>query len=924
MSAGDMSLTQSLGGLRIANPDDEEDAVSSPITALPEQPEDNATQQRPPPPSSSHSSVSTVTASSRPAGELLPQLSHEQSYGSDNGSSLGWNPDSYTLGQGESPDSGFRDYRQGSQGTRSDSGSVHSVPQQGSAQVPAGYQPQQAMGYSQHATGYGQGPRQPSQSISAQRPMSQMYNQSNNSASSGFSSQASYNYRQELSSSEGSAGVGLSRSVSSRARPMLGQTPSRESSRSYRSARQLLNGGNGPLPPRRNSKRVRAPTGGSDGFSGSAPQPRTAEEWQERGAATVRRQETDAASSQAATRTLKKGVKDFHFGRTLGEGSYSTVLAAQDRQSLKEYAIKVLDKRHIIKENKVKYVNIERDTLNRLGDHPGVVRLYYTFQDERSLYFVLDLASGGELLGVLKSLGSFNIECTRFYGAQILDSISYMHSRGVIHRDLKPENVLLDKEMHVKITDFGTAKMLPDPAKAPGPLDTNRPGNPMEGADSNRAPSFVGTAEYVSPELLRDKNACKASDLWAFGCIIYQLLAGRPPFKAANEYLTFQKILALDYTFPDGFPELARDLVERLLVLEPANRLPTEYVQSHPFFEGVSWGKSLWRQKVPRLQRYVPPPKEPIKLNGSGQQALGKSGSQSGPSGTPLAAQAASAALSQPQRPQLRGVTDLPPPSQLDIDWSPVLSHNERILKLSNLVVITAPQQHNSSPGGNGKGDGGDRTPSEKPKFSRFFSGNTTKRRERLVLITSNARIVIAAAGGNEKKAKSELRLLSEGCSWKSYVDSKGLTGWQVDTKDKRHTFEDPRATTSDPAGSKFNTQEWLEAVDNACELARTHQALQSSQSYSSSMNDFAGASAISSPSDSFAEGPTIGGGTAHHLRSTLRRPNTTDDGGGGLGDSGKDRDGNGNAGLNGSGASKMGRKRFSKRHSKSGLAAVF
>lgn len=140
--------------------------------------------------------------------------------------------------------------------------------------------------------------------------------------------------------------------------------------------------------------------------------PRNAEDWREKGAAVGRTQGTDS-TGQPVQRMIKKGVKDFNFGRTLGEGSYSTVLAATDRQNLKEYAIKVLDKRHIIKEKKVKYVNIERDTLNRLTDHPGVVRLYYTFQDERSLYFVLDLASGGELLGVLKKLGSFDVECSR-------------------------------------------------------------------------------------------------------------------------------------------------------------------------------------------------------------------------------------------------------------------------------------------------------------------------------------------------------------------------------------------------------------------------------------------------------------------------------------------------------------------------------
>lgn len=553
--------------------------------------------------------------------------------------------------------------------------------------------------------------------------------------------------------------------------------PSRDSSRTYR---QQLNDGNGPLPPRRNSKRSRAPTNGSGSgydsamYGSSAPTASNAEDWRERGAAVGTRQETDA-SGQVQTRVVKKGVKDFNFGRTLGEGSYSTVLAATDRQTSKEYAIKVLDKRHIIKEKKVKYVNIERDTLNRLTEHPGIVRLYYTFQDERSLYFVLDLATGGELLGVLKKMGTFDVECSRFYAAQILDSIAYMHSRGVIHRDLKPENVLLDRDMHTKITDFGTAKILPDP-KASGAAAVI-PGDPTDGAESDRAVSFVGTAEYVSPELLRDKNACKASDLWALGCIIYQLLSGRPPFKAANEYLTFQKILSLDYSFPDGFPPVARDLIERLLVLEPANRLPVEHIKNHNFFDGVQWGKSLWRSKAPRLKPYVPPAAEPIKLNGGSQQRNNNGGSFAPPV---QAAQAAQQALANSQpRPQLRGITELPPPSQLDIDWSPVLTgNNERILKLGNLIVTAGPALNANSPGG---GTGPDpTTPNDKPKFRSFFSSSGNgKRKERLVLITSKGRVVVCAAGGNDKRIKTEISLLSG--SWKSFVDAKGLTGWQYD-----------------------------------------------------------------------------------------------------------------------------------------------
>lgn len=500
---------------------------------------------------------------------------------------------------------------------------------------------------------------------------------------------------------------------------------------------------------------------GDGSYSAETGLPRSSEAWKDRGAATSVRKEVDA-NGNPVTKVVKKGVKDFNFGRTLGEGSYSTVLSAQDRQTSREYAVKVLDKRHIIKEKKVKYVSIEKDTLNRLTDHPGIVRLYYTFQDEQSLYFVLDLATGGELLGVLKRYGTFDCECTRFYAAQILDSIAYMHSRGVIHRDLKPENVLLDSNMHTKITDFGTAKILdPNPQESAN-QQAEQASDPDRTESQGRAVSFVGTAEYVSPELLTEKNACKASDLWALGCIIYQLLAGRPPFKAGNEYQTFQKIVALDYRFPEGFPPVARDLVSRLLVLDPKQRLTIAQMREHEFFRGIAWGKSLWKQKAPKLKPYVPPEPAPIKLNDSGAALPHPPESPNPPNGS---------------KPPKRVYTELPPPSQLDIDWSSVLTRsNERIVKLGNLDLTVASGQH----GGDGKSGDVQSEPSR--KFARLFSGGASKKKQRLVIVTSTARLLVVAAGGDDKKIKLDLQLNAPGTSYKSFTDLRGLTSFYVET----------------------------------------------------------------------------------------------------------------------------------------------
>ncbi|KAG1463714.1 hypothetical protein G6F46_001470 [Rhizopus delemar] len=294
----------------------------------------------------------------------------------------------------------------------------------------------------------------------------------------------------------------------------------------------------------------------------------------------------------------RRTVTDFEYGDILGEGSYSTVLVGKDKKSGKLYAIKRLDKAHIVKNNKVKYVMIERDALSKMN-HPGIIKLHWTFKDDRSLYFVLDLAENGELYNYIKGLAPFDLKTAQFYAAEILLAIEHIHKQDVIHRDIKPENILLDENMHIKLIDFGSAKIL---------------SNQTEESNSAGSRSFVGTAEYVPPELLASEPVSKEADFWALGCIIYQMLSGTSPFKAPTDYLIFQKIKHLEYTIPNHFSPEAKDIIQKLLTLDPTKRLGkegTEAIKQHPFFDGLDW-EHLFECKAPSLKEALA---EEIKRN---------------------------------------------------------------------------------------------------------------------------------------------------------------------------------------------------------------------------------------------------------------------------------------------------------------------
>lgn len=301
----------------------------------------------------------------------------------------------------------------------------------------------------------------------------------------------------------------------------------------------------------------------------------------------------------------KRSPEDYVFGKAIGEGSFSTVYLAKDIHTNKEFAsrlrlfvqvtvfqiytllVKVLNKKHIIREKKTEYVTREKRVLQILSScNNFFVRLYCTFQDSERLYFVLTYAKNGELLPRINNKKvPFSLNCCQYYAAELVLALEALNSKGIVHRDLKPENILFDENWHILITDFGSAKIVSNEG-------TNKKD---EECSAKRKNSFVGTAQYVSPEILTDTEATYACDLWAFACILFQMLSCSPPFQAGSDYLIFQKILKLEYEFPEGFDKAAKDLIEKLLVINPNDRLgvgdirPYTSIREHEFFRGINW-----------------------------------------------------------------------------------------------------------------------------------------------------------------------------------------------------------------------------------------------------------------------------------------------------------------------------------------------
>eukprot|EP00485_Elphidium_margaritaceum_P004993 CAMPEP_0202691356 /NCGR_PEP_ID=MMETSP1385-20130828/6092_1 /ASSEMBLY_ACC=CAM_ASM_000861 /TAXON_ID=933848 /ORGANISM="Elphidium margaritaceum" /LENGTH=505 /DNA_ID=CAMNT_0049346751 /DNA_START=27 /DNA_END=1541 /DNA_ORIENTATION=- len=343
-----------------------------------------------------------------------------------------------------------------------------------------------------------------------------------------------------------------------------------------------------------------------------------------------------ASSADAGPpKAMKHGKQDFELGQLLGDGGYAkvvegTIINKDSPQFGEKYAIKVMDKRHIVKSKKHKYVAIEKQVFLATAPHPFICHLHFTFQDSYSLFFVLDLCNDAELSYQIWKYCGLSESVTQFYLSEVVSCLRYMHSKGIYHRDIKPENILLHSDGHIRLTDFGTAKIQPpSDENAAATAATQKSETATEEKQENddadnannededdetkqtlarrRSGSFVGTAQYVPPELLNKDTAVSYAgmDFWALGILIYQCLANTTPFLAPTEYLTFKKILEHSYDMPDDVLSAnAQQIIDAFLTKELSQRLGMngfDEIEQHPFFESVtSWEWSdLQKRQAP-------------------------------------------------------------------------------------------------------------------------------------------------------------------------------------------------------------------------------------------------------------------------------------------------------------------------------------
>ena len=251
-------------------------------------------------------------------------------------------------------------------------------------------------------------------------------------------------------------------------------------------------------------------------------------------------------------------------GTALGTGGFGKVYKVRHKVSKNVYAIKVVSKAKILENNLCEQMRLEVRIMYSLN-HEHIIKLFNHFEDDEHFYLIVEYAPRGHLYEKLKTMSRLPERLVAQYMREIISAVEYLHSTNppIIHRDIKPENILLDPKERAKLCDFGWSNFF----------------NP-----NTKRMTYCGTPDYLAPEMINKAGHDQRIDLWNLGVLLFELLTGSPPFQGANQEELFQNITRLKIQYPKDFPKMAKDLVTKLLKVNPKDRISLKAALDHPWF----------------------------------------------------------------------------------------------------------------------------------------------------------------------------------------------------------------------------------------------------------------------------------------------------------------------------------------------------
>ncbi|KAJ3220996.1 hypothetical protein HK099_003833 [Clydaea vesicula] len=309
----------------------------------------------------------------------------------------------------------------------------------------------------------------------------------------------------------------------------------------------------------------------------------------------------DKSSSMSAyemhkpLQTKTYSLDDFLIFKRVGKGGFASVYLIRLKTGGGKYwALKVIKKTEVVRLKQEKQMLNEKNILKGIN-HPFIVELFQTFQDQTYLYMVLEYVAGGDLFTYLRKVQKFSEEEATFYVSEVLIALDYLHSKDIIYRDLKPENILLDSTGHIKLADFGFAKIV-----------------------KHATNSFCGTPDYIAAEIVEGRAYTKSVDWWSLGVLIFELSSGKTPFGDDNSEKIYENIQSGCIKWNSFIKDHCRDIVKSLLTLDHRVRLGSRgggaEIKAHQWFARINWSKLESRQFTPP---FTPTFETPDKLENS-------------------------------------------------------------------------------------------------------------------------------------------------------------------------------------------------------------------------------------------------------------------------------------------------------------------